>query len=44
MKCIIDNNILVSASLFPGSVPSQAYMKAVSFPHYGVVCDYSVDD
>jgi putative PIN family toxin of toxin-antitoxin system len=44
MKCIIDTNILVSASLFPGSVPAQAYMKAVSFPNYGMVCDYSVDE
>jgi putative PIN family toxin of toxin-antitoxin system len=44
MKCIIDTNILVSASLFPGSVPAQAYMKAVSFPNYGMVCDYSIDE
>ncbi|MDR0929076.1 MAG: putative toxin-antitoxin system toxin component, PIN family [Oscillospiraceae bacterium] len=44
MKCIIDTNVLVSASLFPGSVPALAYRKAVSFPNYGMVCDYSVDE
>jgi len=44
MKCIIDTNILVSASLFPNSVPAKAFMKAVSFPNIAVICDYSVDE
>ena len=44
MKCLIDTNILVSASLFPGSVPAQAFEKAVTFPCDGLVCDYSIDE
>jgi putative PIN family toxin of toxin-antitoxin system len=44
MKCLIDTNVLVSASLFPGSVPAQAYFNAVAPPYTAVVCDYSVDE
>jgi len=44
MKCVIDTNILVSASLFPASVPAQAYFKAVTAPNIGIVCDYSIDE
>jgi len=44
MKCLIDTNILISASLFPDSVPAQAYFKAVTSPNVGVVCDYSIDE
>jgi putative PIN family toxin of toxin-antitoxin system len=38
MKCLIDTNILVSAALFPNSVPAQAYMKAAVPPCRAVVC------
>ena len=44
MKCIIDTNVLISASLFPNSVPAQAYFKAVTAPYTAVVCDYSIDE
>jgi putative PIN family toxin of toxin-antitoxin system len=44
MKCLIDTNILISASLFPSSVPAHAYFKAVTAPNTGVVCDYSIDE
>jgi putative PIN family toxin of toxin-antitoxin system len=44
MKCIIDTNVLVSASLFPNSVPAKAFMKAASFPNIAVICDYSIDE
>jgi putative PIN family toxin of toxin-antitoxin system len=44
MKCIIDTNILVSASLFPQSVPAQAFAKATAFPNVAVICDYSIDE
>jgi len=44
MRCLIDTNILISAALFPNSVPAQAFMKAVSPPHNAVVCDYSLDE
>lgn len=44
MRVLIDTNILISAALFPQSVPSQAYMKAVTPSHDAVVCDYSMDE
>jgi len=44
MRILIDTNILVSAALFPGSVPARAYMKAVTPPHTTVICDYSLDE
>ena len=44
MKCILDTNVLISASLFPSSITAQAYFKAVSPPYTAVVCDYSVDE
>ena len=44
MRILIDTNILISAALFPQSVPAQAYMKAVTPPHDAVVCDYSMDE
>jgi putative PIN family toxin of toxin-antitoxin system len=44
MKCIIDTNVLISASLFPQSVPAQAFLKAITLPNTAVVCDYSIDE
>jgi predicted nucleic acid-binding protein len=44
MRCLIDTNILISAALFPNSVPAQAFIKAVTLPNTAVVCDYSVDE
>lgn len=44
MRCLIDTNILISAALFPESVPMKAFAKAVSPPHNAVVCDYSMDE
>jgi predicted nucleic acid-binding protein len=35
---------LISATLFPNSVPAQAFMKAVNPPYAAVVCDYSLDE
>jgi putative PIN family toxin of toxin-antitoxin system len=44
MRCLIDTNILVSAALWPYSVPAQAFMKAVATLGDAVVCDYSMDE
>jgi len=44
MRCLIDTNILISAALFPASVPAQAFTKAVTPPHNAVVCDYTIDE
>ena len=41
---LIDTNILISAALFPESVPARAYMKAVSPPYEAVVCEHSLDE
>lgn len=44
MRLLIDTNILISAALFPDSVPAKAFTKAVTPPHETVVCDYSLDE
>ncbi len=44
MRYLIDTNILISAALFPDSVPAQAFMKAVTPPCIALVCDYSIDE
>ena len=44
MRVMIDTNILVSAALFPKSVPAKAFMKAVTPPCHTIVCDYSLDE
>lgn len=44
MRVLIDTNILISAALFPASVPAEAFFKAVTLPHHAVVCDYSLDE
>jgi putative PIN family toxin of toxin-antitoxin system len=44
MKYLIDTNIIVSAALFPGSVPDQAFMKAATPKFHSVICEYSMDE
>ncbi len=44
MRLLIDTNILISAALFPDSVPARAYAKAVTPQYETVVCDYSLDE
>ena len=44
MRCFIDTNVLISAGLFPGSVPAFAMEKALSPPNTAIVCDYSLDE
>ena len=44
MKCFIDSNVLISAGLFPGSVPAAALLKAVTPPNMAFVSDYSLDE
>lgn len=44
MLVLIDTNVLISAALFPDSIPALAFMKAVTPPHKAVVCDYSLDE
>lgn len=44
MKVLIDTNILVSASLSNTGTPYQAYIKAVTYPFNGMVCDQNIDE
>ena len=44
MQVFIDTNILISAALFPGSVPDLAYQKAVTAPNGAVLSDQVVDE
>lgn len=43
-KVLIDTNILISAALSNKDTPYRAYMKAVSFPYRGVICDQNIDE
>jgi putative PIN family toxin of toxin-antitoxin system len=44
LKLLIDTNILISAGLFPKSVPAKALQKALVPPHSVYISDYSVDE
>lgn len=44
MKVLIDTNILISAALNPGGTPFQAFIKAVSYPNHGFVCEQNIDE
>lgn len=39
MKVFIDTNVLISAALFPRSMPYQAFCKAVADPNTAIICD-----
>lgn len=44
MRVLIDTNILISASLSNKGMPYQAFIKAVSFPNHGLVCEQNIDE
>lgn len=44
MRVLIDSNVLISAALFPNSVPYRAYMKAAVYPVHGMICEQNVDE
>ena len=44
MRCFIDSNVIISAGLFPNSVPADALRKAFSAQNTAIVCDYSLDE
>ncbi|GHU41087.1 hypothetical protein FACS1894111_02800 [Clostridia bacterium] len=44
MKLLIDTNILISAGLFPNSVPEKALQKTLTPPNIAFLCDYSLDE
>ena len=44
IKVLIDTNILISAALSSSGTPYAAYMKAVTYPYHGVICDQNIDE
>ena len=44
MRILLDTNILISAALFPNGTAAKAYVKAVTYPNKGIVCDWSIDE
>lgn len=44
MKVLIDTNILISAALNNNGTPYQAFIKAVSHPNHGLVCEQNIDE
>jgi putative PIN family toxin of toxin-antitoxin system len=44
MRVLIDTNILISASRSKVGNPYRAFVKAVSVPNQGVVCDQNLDE
>lgn len=44
MRILIDTNILISASRVKEGKPYRAFLKAVTFPNQGVVCDQNIDE
>lgn len=44
MRILIDTNVLISAALSANGVPYQAYVKAVTYPNHGLICEQNVDE
>ncbi|MCU6761553.1 putative toxin-antitoxin system toxin component%2C PIN family [uncultured Roseburia sp.] len=44
MKILIDTNVLISAALSANGTLFQAYVKAASYPHHGLICEQNVDE
>ena len=44
MKVLIDTNILISAALNPSGTPYRAFLKAVTYPNKGVICDQNIEE
>lgn len=44
MRVLIDTNVLISAALSASGVPYQAYVKAVTYPNHGLICEQNVDE
>jgi putative PIN family toxin of toxin-antitoxin system len=43
-KVFIDSNVLVSAARNPNGKPFLAFLKAITFPNVGVICDQNIDE
>ena len=44
MRVLIDTNVLISAALSANGIPYQAYVKAMTYPNHGLICEQNVDE
>lgn len=44
MRVLIDTNILIFAALSSQGTPFQAFVKAVTYPNHGLVCEQNIDE
>lgn len=44
MRILIDTNILISAALNSKGTPYKAFVKAVSYPNHGLICEQNIDE
>ena len=44
MRVLIDTNILISAALNPQGTPYKAFLKAVTYPNRGIICDQNIEE
>ena len=44
MKVLIDSNVLISAALNPNGTPFKAFVKAVTAPNQGAICEQNIDE
>lgn len=44
MKVMIDTNVLISAALNRNGTPFKAFVKAVTSPNQGIICEQNIDE
>ena len=44
MRILVDTNILISAALNPKGTPYKAFLKAVTHPNKGLICDQNIEE
>lgn len=44
MRILIDTNILISAALNPQGTPYKAFLKAVTYPNRGILCEQNIEE
>ena len=44
MRVLIDTNILRSAAVSPNGTPYKAFLKAVTYPNKGIICDQNIEE
>lgn len=44
MRVLIDTNIMISAALNSNGTPYQAFLKAVTYPNKGIICDQNIEE